>query len=199
MGARRLTLKLPTPLANLFDALPDSLPFPTVTAVKEAHAALFKDVQLEVSSLKRSEIRPETFKQIAQPLADRFLLETEYLSPRAVKSMDYWIASLTVGVIGFLISMSLLCCTGGYLYCSLLKIAAALPEPTSAEAQDSGSATSESHLNPRAAPELTAPRASRPSYAALRQLLYASPPSYASSARLSQMHQPTAPPSVSAL
>ena len=193
-GARRLKLRLPTPLEHLFSALPPSHPFPSVAAVRDAHHTLFQDAQVQVSTLKRSELSPETIKRIAQPLANRYLEESQYLSPRTVSSRDYWVASLTVGVTGFLISMLMLACVGGYLYCALLKVATALPDHQAHELDVSGSGSDK-----RAAPGLETPRPPRQSYAALRQLLYNAPPSYSAAARLPQLHRTTSPASAPAL
>ena len=101
VGARRLQLKLPVPLEHLFGALPKSHPFPTISAVREAHNMLFKDVQLEVSSLRRSEVKPDVIRRIAQPLADTYLAEGQFLAPSVIRRRDYWLASLAVGVTGF--------------------------------------------------------------------------------------------------
>ena len=198
VGARNLALRLPAPLAHLFSAIPDSHPFPTIAAVRDAHHSLFTDVQVQVSSLKRSEVRPEVIERIAKPLADQYLSVSQNLKTQVVTPSDYWRASLTVGVTGFLISMAMLSIVGGYLYVYVVRLVASLPPTgsTTTEQQDSGSGSEEPK---RAAPATDAPRATRPSYHALRQLLYQAPPSYQASARLPQLLRPNQQPSAPAI
>ena len=169
VGARRLQLRLPTPLDKLFAALPPVHEYPSTPAAQSARLELFREVQFGLSTLKHSELRPETIEKIAEPLSREYLKKTADLTFVRINPLDYWRASLIVGTCSFLISLTLLACTGGFLYWSLLRVADGLPERAEEEEN-----AKESTGTGRAAP--TQERRHMLPYAALRHFLYNPPP-----------------------
>ena len=167
VGARRLQLRLPTPLHKLFAALPPVHEYPSLPAAQSDRLELFREVQFGLSTLKHSELRPEIIAKISQPLTEEYLKKTADLQFRRIGLFDIWRASLIVGVSSFLISLALLACTGGFLYWSLLKVAETVPEEEDENAK-------ESRRTPGAAPAHE--RRHMLPYAALRHFLYNPPP-----------------------
>ena len=165
VGSRQLQLRLPAPLENLFQALPPLHEYPSIPAAQSDRLQLFREVQLGLSTLKRSELRPDIIEKIAQPLTKEHLERTKELQFVEISPVQYWKASLIVGTCSFLLSLVFLACTGGFLYWSLLRVAESVPDEENAK---------ESTRTPRAAP--TQERRPLVPYAALRQFLYHPPP-----------------------
>ena len=137
-----------------------------------------------MSAVKHADLNPATLHRLGRPLADRFLRQTSNLAPVTVEPVDYWTASIVVGLSGFTISLTLLSLVGGYLYWSLLRLVDMLPEmPEDPDADGK-----------RAAPEQEHRRPPIPSCAALRHLLHNPPPPFAQAVQL----EPRLPPRPSA-